>query len=240
MGNFWVIPAVDILNGRCVRLYKGDYEQVTDYGDPLELATRWSQQGIEWLHVVDLDGARTGKPAALNIAAQIRSQTGCKVQFGGGLRAADTAYRALEYVDRIILSSWAFRDPEGVEKLCNEVPDRVLISLDVKDGKAWGDGWHTPLADNPSQWARRFTAAGAAGIIVTNIEGDGTLSGVTAEQVKAVSTWSVPFYWAGGIANAKDVLTIKEAGGEFARGAVVGRALYAGATSISDILTLLN
>ncbi|HEY8450218.1 MAG TPA: 1-(5-phosphoribosyl)-5-[(5-phosphoribosylamino)methylideneamino] imidazole-4-carboxamide isomerase [Bacillota bacterium] len=233
--NFEVLAAVDILGGRCVRLWQGDYAAATDYGDPLELARRWRAQGWEWLHLVDLEGARSGHPVALDLAARIRRETGCKVQYGGGLRDAERVQRALECADRVIVSSWALRDPEGVERVCRNWPGRILVSLDVRDGRLWGDGWHTPLAADPAAWARRFAEAGAKGVVVTNIAADGTLAGVAATAVRSVASWQVPFWWAGGIATAEDVVRVCSEGSPHARGAIVGRALYEGTVNLDGI-----
>lgn len=236
METFQVIPAVDILGGRGVRLYQGDYDQATDYGDPVELARQWYAEGARWLHVVDLDGARQGSPAALDLVQKIRRETGAQIQLGGGIRSAQVLRTALEYVDRVILSSWALREPGTVQDLCRELPGRIIISLDIRDGHAWGDGWKTRLPGDPADLARQFTHAGAAGVIVTSIEGDGTLSGVSAASVEQVAAWGVPFWWAGGIAAASDVATIRRSGGPFVRGAIIGRALYAGTVTLAGAI----
>lgn len=240
MNGFQVIPAVDILGGRCVRLYQGDYSRVTDYGDPLQLARRWFAEGAEWIHVVDLEGARSGKPAALELVQQMRAEIGSKIQYGGGLRNAGVVERALRYVDRVIISSWAMRDPEAVAELCSRFTGKIVVSLDLRDGKVWVDGWQTASQVDPATFARHFTANGAAGVVVTSIEGDGTLSGVPAELVKAVAGWGVPFWWAGGIASADDVLTVLREGGAYVQGVVVGRALYAGTTSLTSIMERIS
>lgn len=236
---FVAIPAIDILGGRGVRLYQGAYDRVTDYGDPLTLAQRWAAYDVPWLHVVDLDGARRGAADALATAATIKQSTGCRVQFGGGIRSPEQVAAALAQLDRVIVSSWALREPDACKQVLERYPGRVLISLDIRDGKAWIDGWKTKVDADPAQLAQSFYQAGAAGVIVTQIDRDGTLQGVDPAAVAAVRAWGVPFWWAGGIGADEDVLVVAKHGAPLARGAIIGKALYAGRVSLPDLLRKL-
>ncbi|MFO7245725.1 MAG: HisA/HisF-related TIM barrel protein [Thermaerobacter sp.] len=233
--GFEILAAVDILGGRCVRLHQGDYGRPTDYGDPLERARAWAEEGARWLHVVDLDGARGGVPAALDAAARIRSETGCRVQYGGGIRGPEALAAALAAADRAVVSSWALREPEAVCRELARYPGRVLVSLDVRDGRVWIDGWRTGLAVPAAQAARDFVAAGAAGVVVTGIARDGTLEGVDREVLQEAASWGVPFWWAGGVASAADAALVRHVGGRWVRGLIAGRALYEGRVTISDL-----
>lgn len=233
--DFEILAAVDVLDGRCVRLLRGDYRQVTDYGDPVDQARQWQAQGVTWLHVVDLDGARTGRPAALDTAARIRAETGCRVQYGGGIRSAETLVEALEVADRVVVSSWALREPEAVCALAARWPGRVLVSLDVRDGRLWIDGWRTAVDAPPGVLARRFAATGAAGVVVTGISQDGTLEGVDAAGLAQAASWAVPFWWAGGVGDGADAALVRRVGDPWVRGLIAGRALYEGRVTPQDL-----
>ena len=234
--GFEVLPAIDILDGRCVRLLQGDYRQVTDYGDPLDRARAWRAEGARWLHVVDLDGARTGRPAALGTADRIRAETGCRVQYGGGVRSAETLAAALAAADRVVVSSWALREPEAVEAELARYPRRVLVSLDLRDGRLWIEGWRRALDAPAAAMARRFVAAGAAGVVVTGIAQDGTLAGVDTGTLATAASWGVPFWWAGGVAAAADAAVVRRDGAPWVRGLIAGRALYEGRVTLAGLV----
>ena len=224
-----LIPAVDILGGKCVRLYQGDYSRETVFAeDPVEMAMRWEQVGSKYLHVVDLDGARDGRLANSNIIERICAATTCEVQVGGGIRSVGAA---LEYVGlgvtKVILGTAVVKDPEIVRLFLSEVDsDAVVVSVDSKDGLVSSDGWVNQTTKEPIEFINEMQSAGILRCLYTDISRDGTLEGPNYEIIKdIVSNVDVKIMVAGGIATIAHLRRLGEIGVE---AAIVGKAIYTG------------
>ncbi len=221
-----VYPAIDLMGGRAVRLYKGKKESVKVYGDPVEIAERFGEL-VDKIHVVDLDGAFTGSPKNLDVVKRIIDETGLRIQFGGGLRSYDAIARAYEIgVENVIIGTKAF-DLEFLEKVTQEF-EGVTVSLDSKGGRIAVKGWveeGIPI-EEAYESLRRYVWR----FVYTSIERDGTLTGI--EEIEPF--WGdEEFIYAGGVSSVGDVLKLKERGFS---GVVVGKALYEGLVSLEELL----
>jgi phosphoribosylformimino-5-aminoimidazole carboxamide ribotide isomerase len=236
-----LIPAIDLLGGKVVRLHKGDYAQVTVYSDdPAGQARAFALSGATRLHVVDLDGARSGKPENAGvIAAILKAAPSLRVQIGGGIRSYETAeawFRA--GAARVVLGTAAIKDPALVERLCREHPDGVIVALDGRSGLVAVEGWLEATDQRVVDVARKVDAWGAAAILFTDIDRDGTREGPavasTAELQRAVRATVIA---SGGIGELSHLLALRAAD---VRAAVCGRALYSGAFSLSEAFAALS
>jgi phosphoribosylformimino-5-aminoimidazole carboxamide ribotide isomerase len=222
-------PAIDLKDGNCVRLVKGDMAQATVFNtDPAAQARAFAEAGFRRLHVVDLNGAVSGKPVNAAAVAAILAAVKIPVQLGGGIRDAAGVEGWLERgVDRVVLGTLALRDPALARDLCRRFPGRIAIGIDARGGKVAVEGWTETSGTDALDLARAFEDAGAGAIVYTDIDRDGVLSGVnveaTARLAHAVTT---PVIASGGIARLAD-LTALAADGRIA-GAIIGRALYDG------------
>ena len=239
--SFHVIPAIDILNGNCVRLKQGDFAKATVYDeDPVAPAKLFAAAGARAIHVVDLDGAREGRPvnhdliAALVKAARAQNPA-IVIQLGGGLRSLDAIATALgSGVSRVILGSAAIADPNFLKLACAQAPGKVLLGLDAISGKLAVDGWTKETGTNLAEFAATGDALGVAGIIYTDIDRDGLLGGPNLEaSFELAAQLSCPVYASGGIGKLKDLELLRK-GGKLA-GAIVGRAIYAGNISLDEL-----
>jgi phosphoribosylformimino-5-aminoimidazole carboxamide ribotide isomerase len=231
LNSFTLYPAIDLKEGRVVRLKRGDMAQATVYAeDPGEQAAAFAAQGFSWLHVVDLDGAFAGKPANAEAVARILAATQAPVQLGGGIRNLATVEAWLTGgVARVILGSAAVKDPGFVREACRSFPGRVAVGIDARGGRVATEGWAETSDMLARDLALRLEDAGACAIIYTDIERDGMLSGVnvaaTAELARALAT---PVIASGGAASLDDISALKAHGAEGVAGAILGRALYDG------------
>lgn len=232
-----VIPSIDVKDGRCVRLYQGDYDQMTVYDDdPVAVARRWQEMGARSIHVVDLDGAKEGTPTNLPVIARIVRELGIPVQVGGGMRSLEIGARWLELgVARIVWGTAAVRDPEMVETAIERWGDKVALGVDARDGKATTDGWQKKSELGAVDLARRFVAKGMRRVIYTDISRDGTLTepnyAAMAEMVEAAAPAEV--IASGGVAVVEHVERLAETG---VSGVIVGRALYAGTLDLAEAI----
>lgn len=223
-----VYPAIDIRGGRCVRLIEGDYDRETVFeADPVDAAVRWAAQGAEWLHVVDLDGAREGKPANLEAIARIRRAVSIPMQLGGGLRTEDDIARAFDLgIDRAILGTAAIREPALVARLAVRWGDRLAVGLDARDGLLAASGWLEQTDERAEDVALRLRALGIHAFIYTDIRRDGTLSGPNLSALASlVSLLGRGVIASGGIGALTDVEAVARTGAD---GVIIGRALYDG------------
>lgn len=224
---FLVIPAVDIQQGRAVRLFEGDPERETVYfPDPLEAARKWDDLGAEWLHVVDLDaslGRGDNAEAVKGLAGGVRA----KVELGGGVRSVASARRWLEIVDRVVLGTVAVTRPEVVEALVAEFgPERVCVTIDARGGLVAVRGWAETTAVDALDLARRVAGQGVTQLIYTDVSRDGTMLGVDVEPVARMrDAFAGSLVAGGGVAADADLDTYERLG---LQGAIVGRALYEG------------
>ena len=240
MAGFEVIPAIDLLDGRCVRLSQGRYDDATVYGeDPGAVAAAFARQRIPRLHVVDLDGARAGRPANAEALRAIVAAVGeVPVQRGGGIRTLEAVDETLATgVDRIILGTVALRDPALVREAAKRHPGRIVVGIDAKDGRVAVEGWLETSETRAVELAPRFEEAGVAAIVYTDIARDGMLSGpnleATAELADAVS---IPVIVSGGVASEDDLVRAAGYAPRGIAGAIVGRALYTGAVDLASAL----
>ena len=206
-----VIPAIDLLDGQCVRLHQGDYDQVTRFSDdPVAQALSWQEQGAQRLHLVDLDGARTGQPVNDPVLKAITAALNIPVQLGGGVRSAARAKDLLACgLDRVILGTVALEQPELVDQLAADHPGQIVVGIDARDGKVATRGWLEASSTEATALAQRFEASGIAAIISTDIATDGTLAGPNLAALRAMAmASSVPVIASGGIGNLEHLLSL--------------------------------
>lgn len=229
-----IIPAVDLLGGRCVRLTQGRYDAQTVYADdPAAVAREWARQGAERIHVVDLDGARDGRPVNIEAVRAICAAVSVPVQMGGGIRSlADLETVFSAGVRWAILGTKAIRDEDFLDAVLARYPDRILISLDVREGRLAVSGWLDTAGPPLDEFAARLARAGVRQVVVTDISRDGTLGGVNAGLVAEVAAHGLAVIAAGGVSSVDDVLRLRALGPGVA-GAVVGKALYTGKLSLA-------
>jgi phosphoribosylformimino-5-aminoimidazole carboxamide ribotide isomerase len=234
-------PAIDLKDGACVRLVRGEMASATVFNqDPAALACRFSEAGFTWLHVVDLDGALAGQPVNAAAVAAIRAAVSLKIQFGGGIRDRAEIARWLALgIDRVVLGTAAVRDPELVRRAAADHPDRIAVAIDVRDGHAAVRGWAETSAITAVELARRFADCGVAAIIHTDIARDGALAGVDAEAVATLARATpVPVIASGGVASLADIAALKAHEQDGVAGIILGRALYAGRIDARAALAL--
>lgn len=241
MSNFQIYPAIDLRGGKCVRLLQGDYSQETIYGDsPVEMAKKFADAGAEWLHMVDLDGAKDGH--RVNDGAVIdAAKLGMKVQVGGGIRTREDIAHYLENgVSRVIIGSLAIREPDKVVGFIEEFgADRIVIGIDAKNGMAATEGWTETSVQPASEVARFFVSKGARHFIYTDIATDGTLAGPNIEANRQlVDDGTAEVIVSGGIGTLEDVRNVKAASGNSAiNGVIIGKALYENRFSLEEALS---
>lgn len=234
-----IIPAVDLKGGKCVRLIQGEKDREIVYGaDPVAMAMEWIGQGAKRLHLIDLDGAFEGAPRHLDILEKIADKAGVPVQFGGGVRSADSLRAVLDAgAAFVILGTSALKDPVFLEKAARENPGRILLGIDAKGGEVRVSGWVEGEGVQAAELAERFRDLPLAGIVFTDISKDGMLEGFNPEATEALArAVDVPVFAAGGFSRMEDVdrlLPLAEAG---VAGAVVGRALYEGTFDLKAAL----
>lgn len=230
-------PAIDLRGGNCVRLHQGDYGQETVYGsDPAAMARHWIDQGATWLHVVDLDGARAGKPVQLETVAQIVAAAGkVPVQLGGGLREEAHIRQALDAgVSRVILGTRALRDAEWAGNITRAHPGKVVLGLDAREGRVAAQGWLETDSLTVAEVLDRAKDWPLAAIVFTDIGRDGTLKGCNVEATAEVARLArVEVIASGGIGSLEDILAVAKAG---LPGCIVGRALYDGRVDLKDAI----
>lgn len=238
--NFY--PAIDLKDGRCVRLVRGDMQTATVFADdPAEQARAFEAAGCSWLHVVDLDGAFAGRPVNAEPVRAILAATGLKVQLGGGIRNLEMVEQWLAAgLHRVILGTAAVNDPKFVRAACRAFPGRVAIGIDARDGWVAVDGWADTTEVSSLQVALRFEQDAPAAIVYTDISRDGTMQGpnvtATVTLARAVDT---PVILSGGVSSMADLMAIKEQGYGVLDGVICGRALYEGQVDAGAAAALL-
>lgn len=238
-----LFPAIDLKDGACVRLVRGDMEQVTVFNDdPAAQARAFQAQGFRWLHLVDLNGAVSGRPVNESAVAAVLQAADIPVQLGGGIRdMAGIEGWLAQGVTRVILGTAALTDPALVKEACRRFPDRVAVSIDARGGKVAVHGWTRISETTAVDLALAFEDAGVAAIIYTDIDRDGVLAGVNAEATAALARrLSTPVIASGGVASLHDLgelLAVADSGIE---GVISGRALYDGRLDPAAALALLS
>lgn len=232
-----VIPAIDLLDGNCVRLYQGDYAQSEIFNDnPVTVARNWEEQGATRLHVVDLDGAKAGKSSNLAAIEAIVTAISIPVQVGGGIRDREGLVRLLELgVQRGILGTVAVEKPELVTQLCQEFPQQVVVGIDARNGKVATRGWLETSEVQATELAQRMAQAGAAAIIYTDIHRDGTMSGPNMEALRELAnSIEIPVIASGGVSSLTDLLSLLALEPIGVTGAIVGKAIYTGDVNLQE------
>ena len=235
-----LIPAIDLLSGKVVRLHQGRYDEVTIYGDdPASMAAAFEQAGAKRLHVVDLDGAKEGEPRNVDVIRAILAATDLKVQIGGGIRDADAAARWMDAgATRVVLGTVAVKNPELAQELCRHWPGGIVVAIDARNGFVAVEGWLEQSEQRAEALAVDVDRWGAGAILFTNIERDGTRQGPDVEATaKLQSSVGVDVIASGGIGDLGHLRALSGAG---VRSAVCGRALYSGAFTYEQAVAELE
>ena len=236
-------PAIDLKDGQCVRLLRGDMNAATVFNtSPADQAQQFVKAGFSWLHVVDLNGAIEGESRNAEAVKAILTTVSAPIQLGGGIRTLAAVEGWIEAgVSRVILGTVAVREPELVKTAAREWPEQIAVAIDVRDGKAAVDGWTGASDLDPITLAKRFEDVGVAALIVTDIGRDGAMTGVNVEGVGAVAdAVAIPVIASGGIASVADIQALQARPGAPIAGAVLGRALYSGAIAPAEVLAVAN
>ena len=234
-------PAIDLKDGRCVRLLHGDLNKETVFNtSPADQAQQFQKQGFSWLHVVDLNGAVEGRPVNAAAVADIMNAISIPVQLGGGVRTMAAIEAWIEAgIDRVILGTVAVKDPSLVKAAARQWPEQIAVAIDARDGMVATEGWIGASDLGVIELARRFEDAGVAALIVTDIGRDGAMVGVNVDQVGEVAdAVSIPVIASGGIASVRDIELLKARTGVPIAGAVLGRSLYEGAVDPAQALRI--
>lgn len=239
-----LIPAIDLKDGKCVRLRQGRMDDETVFADnPLDMAKRWVEAGAKRLHIVDLNGAFAGKPVNADVIHRIaEAYPDVPIQVGGGIRDEDTVQLYLDAgVQYVIVGTKAVRAPHFVNDLCLEFPGHIIVGLDAKDGKVAIDGWSKLSNHDVVDLARRFERDGVSAIVYTDISRDGMMQGVnvnaTAELARQIS---IPVIASGGISSLEDIKALQAVADEGIMGVIIGRALYEGGVDLVEAQKLVD
>ncbi len=236
-----IIPAIDLKDGRCVRLFQGEMDKETIYfDDPVEAAQHWVAEGATFIHIVDLNGAVDGQPVHTKEIAAICRQTGLSVELGGGLRSIEAVEAALSLgVTRVVIGTAAYDNAEFLRALCKKFPGKIVVGIDARQGKVAVKGWKETTAMDAIEFAKRCAGDGASRIIYTDISRDGTREGVNIEEtLKIARAVKIPIIASGGVATLNDLRRLLPIEKEGVEGVIVGRALYAGAFTLSEAINL--
>ena len=236
-----IFPAIDIRGGKCVRLTEGRFDQETIFADqPVDMAVRWENEGSEYLHLVDLDGALAGSPVNMAVIIEIIKAVKIPVQLGGGIRTLDNIKECLEAgVQRVILGSIAVREPKLVAAACKQYGDRIVVDIDAHDGQAAVEGWGEAGGISAEELAKRMAQVGVARIIYTDISRDGMLTGVNVAATASLARKAgIPVIASGGVRDMADMEAIKAAETAGIEGVIVGKAIYMGTLQLRDALKL--
>ena len=238
-----LFPAIDLKDGQCVRLKLGDMDQATVYNDsPGAQAKAFEDQGFEWLHVVDLNGAFAGESVNGAAVEEILASTKNPVQLGGGIRNLDHISSWLEKgLARVILGTVAVRDPDLVKQACREFPGKIAVGIDAKGGKVAVEGWAEASELGIVELAKEFEGAGVSAIIYTDIDRDGVLKGINWDStLNLAQSVSIPVIASGGLASMDDIQMMASDEAQILEGAISGRALYDGRIDPDEALNVLR
>ncbi len=236
-------PAIDIRGGHAVRLMQGDYERETAYdADPLDAALRWTEQGATWLHVVDLDGARSGVAENLDHVRRIVAETGAKVQMGGGLRDGFAVERALNTgAERVVIGTAALADPDFLEDMLDAHGQHVVVGVDARGGMATTQGWTETSDQAAPELIRDLAERGVSRIVWTPIEVDGTMEGPPLAELREIADdLDAELIYSGGVGSLEDLEALAATELPALGGVIVGRALYEGRFDVTEALAAVD
>ncbi len=234
-----IIPAIDIKDGKCVRLAQGDFDRVTTYANnPVDMAITWMEQGAELIHIVDLDGSVAGTPRNANIILEIAKKVDIPIQVGGGIRDMETIEFYLSNgVGSVILGTAALQDKNIIEDACDTFPEKIILGIDALEGKVAIRGWTQKTEQNAIDLARRYENHNIKAIVYTDILRDGMSTGINLESTKALANAvSIPVIASGGVAGMTDIRKLLEVDDCEIYGVIIGRALYTGAVSLEEAI----
>ena len=243
-----LLPAIDLLDGRCVRLRQGNYNDSKVFSDdPVDMALRWRDEGAERLHLVDLDGAKAGRPVNQSVVQRIIRATGLPCQLGGGIRSEDTIRSTIELtgVDRVIVGTKALREPQWFAEMCVLFPHQLALGLDARDSMVATDGWLEVSQVSVIQLAQRFLSVPLAAVIYTNIANDGMMQGIdqqTLGDFRTLADLGLPVIASGGVTTMDDIAALKQIAAEQPNliGAITGRAIYEGTIRVRETIEFLK
>jgi len=237
-----IFPAIDIKDGVCVRLIKGDYRQITSYENtPIDQAKKYFQNGFNNIHIVDLDGALHGRPVNSILIREIIQKVKSKIQIGGGIRTIDDISRWIELgVDRVVMGTAAVENTELLKTACNKFKNKIAVSLDVKDGLIALSGWKKQTNISAIDFIKKIQNFGVSRIIYTDINRDGTKQGPNIEDtVELSSKAKIPLVISGGVSSLEDIKKIKSLSNSNIEGVIIGKAIYDGDIKINDLAKLV-
>jgi phosphoribosylformimino-5-aminoimidazole carboxamide ribotide isomerase len=237
-----IIPAIDIIEGACVRLFKGDYgKKIKYFDDPVEVAGRWLEYGAKWIHLIDLDGARTGIPENLEIPVRIKKKYDVFIEYGGGIRSLKTLNNVMEAgVDRIIIGTKAIENLESLKEYYAESKGRIIISLDFGKGNmVFKKGWLSGSDMDLFVFGKKIKDSGINEVIVTDISRDGTLEGVNIDTIREfLIKTHLDIFVAGGVSGLDDIRKLKEIESLGVKGIIIGKALYEEKINLKEALEI--
>ena len=236
-----IIPAIDLKDGRCVRLEQGDFSRVTVYSDdPVGIAKKWQENGAERIHVVDLDGSLNGSPRNTEVIRDIVAEVGLPIEVGGGIRDMKTieAYIGMG-VNWVILGTMALRDKGFVREACGAYKGEIILGIDANDGKVAIQGWTEQTSESAIDIAKGYQGYGLAAIVYTDIKRDGMETGVNVEATRNLArSVDIPVIASGGVSSVEDIRRLREIEKFGVVGVIIGKALYSGAVSLTEAITL--
>lgn len=238
-----ILPAIDLRGGKCVRLVQGDYSRETVYGeDPLDVAHQFEEEGARWIHIVDLDGARSGEPVNLPIVERIAKASKASLEFGGGVRSLEVARRVLAAgVKRVVIGTKLVSDPNFARGAFQELGDGVVAGIDARNGMVATDGWLETSETTAVGAAQRAEDMGARRLILTDIARDGMLTGPNVELLSQVmAAVRIPVIQSGGVSSIEDLEALARLGPAGPEGVIVGKAIYEGKFSVKQAVSALE
>jgi len=235
-----IFPAIDVRGGQCVRLQQGDYGRETVFGaDPAAMARRWVTEGAKYLHIVDLDGAKEGRPTNGDTVQKIVQASGVPCQLGGGLRTETDITLALSWgIERVVIGTRALKAPGWFDEMCRRFPGKIVLGIDARNGYVATEGWLEGSQIGAIELAQRFVRLPLAALVYTDIGRDGMLQGANVDAMEQMAkAVKVPVIASGGITTAEDVQQLASKG---LAGCVVGRALYEGKLNLKNLISLVD
>jgi len=237
-----IFPAIDIKDGVCVRLIKGDFRQITTYENtPIDQATKYFQNGFNHIHIVDIDGALHGRPVNSILIKEIIKKVKSKIQIGGGIRTIEDINRWIEMgIDRVVMGTAAVENLELLETACNKFKNKIAVSLDAKDGLIALSGWKKQTNISAIDLIKKIQNFGVSRIIYTDINRDGTKQGPNIKDtVELSSKTKIPLVISGGVSSLEDIKKIKSLSNSNIEGVIIGKAIYDGDIKINDLAELI-